>query len=338
MSEHEIELPEASLLPWHQSLWQQFSARRQADNLPHAILLTGAAGLGKQALAAYLTQSLVCTNPNEDFSPCGVCDSCHLSGSGAHPDINWVQPEDAGKAIKVAAIRTLTEKSVLAAQGEQYRVFIINPADAMNVAAANALLKTLEEPAHRTVMLLVSSHAERLPATIRSRCQQLSVSVPEHDDLISWMDNGLSREELEALLAVTANAPMEIARAQEEGWLDRGQKLMQQLDALKQRKVNPMRAKEEWQELELDALLEDLERTVTDLVRISNAEQTKRLYYPRQRTLLQSLGKGIDLKNLYKFVDSLHQLRRQTANNLNAGMLLEKLIIDWLQISKPAAR
>ena len=152
-------------LPWHEAQRRQWQQQRRLDKIPHAVLLTGPAGLGKRQFAHYLAQTLVCTTTTGQ-APCGQCRACRLMDMGSHPDSHVIAPEDT--FIKVDAIRALIHKTNLTA--EHWQVFLIDQAEAMHSSAANALLKTLEEPAPNTMLVLSSAEPQQLPATIRSRC------------------------------------------------------------------------------------------------------------------------------------------------------------------------
>ncbi|RMG36493.1 MAG: DNA polymerase III subunit delta', partial [Gammaproteobacteria bacterium] len=146
-----------SLLPWQTDRWEELVARRRSGRFPHALLLSGPQGIGKRQFAHRVAAALVCDATDPAAAPCGSCRSCRLVRSGTHPDIRWLTPEAEGKAIRVDAVRSLIDQSSLTTQAQGMRVFIVEPADAMNAAAANALLKTLEEPPASSCLLLVSS-------------------------------------------------------------------------------------------------------------------------------------------------------------------------------------
>jgi len=321
--------------PWHAGQWQRIAAARHAGRLPHALLLAGPHGLGKGAFGRRLSAALVCAQPTQSGDACGACTACRQVLAGSHPDQHRVVPEEPGKMIKIDAIRALTSKSVLAAQEGGYRVFVIDPAEQMNRAAANALLKTLEEPASRSILILVSSHPDRLPATIRSRCQQVKFAIPDTQQVRAWLAGRAVTGELDELLAISGGAPLRALQAAEEGWLDAAQRLAAELMALKQRKTNPLQIVEEWEKRPLNLVLDSLKRCVTDLVRLASGVDHAPLYQPALRIDLQSLGQGIDLQQLYRFNDELLQLDRDASHNLNVQMMFEHIANRWLQITRP---
>jgi len=321
--------------PWHAGQWQRIAAARRAGRLPHALLLAGPHGLGKGAFGRRLSAALVCAQPTASGDACGVCAACRQALAGSHPDQHWVVPEEPGRMIKIDAIRELTAKSVLAAQEGGYRVFLVEPAEQMNRAAANALLKTLEEPVSRSILLLVSSHPDRLPATIRSRCQLVKFAIPGRHEVRTWLSSRVMSEELDDLLAISGGAPLRALRASEEGWIDAAQRLAAELLALKRRKTNPLQVVEEWEKRPLNLVLDSMKRCMTDLVRLASGVDDAPLYQPALRVDLQSLGQGIDLQQLYRFNDELLQLDRDAARNLNVQMMFEHIANRWLQITRP---
>lgn len=181
-----------TLAPWHAEPWRQLSARRAQDCVPHALLVCGAEGLGKRAFADAFATALLCQRPRADGSACGDCRACRLVQAGSHPDLVRVNLglRDDGKPrteIIVEQIRTLSERLGMTSQFGGWQIALIDPADAMNIAAGNALLKTLEEPTAATLIMLIANAPSRLPATIRSRCQRAEFRVPARDDAQAWL-------------------------------------------------------------------------------------------------------------------------------------------------------
>ncbi len=180
-----------SLPVWHGTIWQGLRQRLMQGALPHAILLAGAAGLGKRALAARLAQAVLCQQP-DDGAPCGGCRACQLLAAGTHPDLHPLNLElntqgNLRQEIVVAQVREMSQQLSMTSQLGGRQIAVIDPADRLNRAAANALLKTLEEPARDTIMVLVADEIWRLPATVRSRCQIFTVHQPPRDVALEWL-------------------------------------------------------------------------------------------------------------------------------------------------------
>lgn len=180
--------------PWHREAWDSLRARRQRSAMPHALLLSGAAGLGKRAFADRLVRALLCTQA-VDGEACGHCRSCTLLAAGTHPDRITLtleprdprKPDELRKEIVIAQVRALSARLAMASQFGGWQVASIDPADALNPNAANALLKTLEEPTPSSLIVLVADAPWRLPATIRSRCQRMEFRLPPRDDALAWL-------------------------------------------------------------------------------------------------------------------------------------------------------
>lgn len=181
-----------TLAPWNGEAWSSLNERRRRGALPHAILLAGPAGLGKREFAAAFAAAMLCQTPRDDGHACGVCRACKFVAAGTHPDLVRVNFElrDDGKPrteLTVDQMRSLSERLSLTAQFGGAQLALIDPADAMNHAASNALLKTLEEPTPNTIIVLVADVPSRLSATIRSRCQRIEFRVPEARLAQQWL-------------------------------------------------------------------------------------------------------------------------------------------------------
>jgi DNA polymerase-3 subunit delta' len=204
----------AAAAPWLAPARQQVAAEIAAARLPHALLLQGQAGLGKAALADFIARLALCDRPGA--APCGACPSCHLHEAGNHPDLRRVGLVDDKKQIAVDDVRELIAALTLRSFRGGRKVAIIDPADAMNMSGANALLKTLEEPSEGALLILTVSRPERLPATIASRCQRLIVRRPEPQAALAWLaaiDPGTGWGGLLALAAGAPVAALSLARA-----------------------------------------------------------------------------------------------------------------------------
>lgn len=165
------------IYPWQQSQWQQLLKQHQQRRLPQALLFSGQYGLGKKDFALVLAKLVLCEAGGE--SACDICHSCQLFRAGNHPDFFTIYPEENGKTIKVDQIRDLTASLNQTAQLNGYQVAVICPAESMNAAAANALLKTLEEPPGPVILILISHRLGGLPITIVSRCQKIAFFATE---------------------------------------------------------------------------------------------------------------------------------------------------------------
>ncbi|MDG2524879.1 DNA polymerase III subunit delta' [Stenotrophomonas sp. HITSZ_GD] len=180
---------EASFGPWQQRAYDQTVAALDAGRLGHGLLICGPAGLGKHALAMRLATHVLGQGPDA----AARARSAQLIAAGTHPDLHVVSfiPNRTGDKLRteiiIEQIREVSQKLALTPQYGVAQVVIIDPADAINRAACNALLKTLEEPAPGRYLWLLSAEPARLPATIRSRCQRLELKLPPRQEALDWL-------------------------------------------------------------------------------------------------------------------------------------------------------
>lgn len=174
----------AELYPWLESTWQALQLQLKQQRLPHGLMCTGLAGIGKSALLQHLAQALLCQHPQQ--APCGQCRSCQLYAAHSHPDLLAIQPEQ-GKQISIETVRQITRMLSETAHQRGARVVIIEQAEQLTENASNALLKTLEEPGENTYLLLSATSATTLLPTIVSRCQVMTLSVPDTAITLPWL-------------------------------------------------------------------------------------------------------------------------------------------------------
>ncbi len=313
----------AQVLPWQGANREHLLGLHQRGQLPHALLLYGLAGTGISRFAAAIAQTLLCDSGAG--APCGKCHSCQLYNAGNHPDLLWLAPEREGGLIKVDQVREVVSFGHASAQQGGYRVVIISPAEAMNANAANSLLKTLEEPGDKTLLLLVSHAAATVLPTVRSRCQQMAMAVPSPAEGKEWLQQHLSDPaHLPLLHAFAPRQPLYGQRL--EPLVDDMAAVAESLPALMEGSADVLVTANLWASSEPGLLLQwvyqwlsaaclaDLggERTDSVAARILNAWQ-------RRSTLVQLLDR----------VDEVVALRRLLASgaNPNRQLLLENLAL-----------
>jgi len=196
------------IYPWLSGHWSFFMQRLEQDRLPHALMLVGPAACGKTTLADAMVARLLCVE--EQARACGRCRSCQLLAGGAHPDFFDIHPEEDSKVIKVDQVRGLIDKLNLTTSVSRRKVAYVHPAETMNGAAANALLKSLEEPTGDAVLILVSDNPGNLPVTIRSRCQSISIAQPDSGIVLEWLQgrSGVTKDVLAAALQAAGGSPL----------------------------------------------------------------------------------------------------------------------------------
>lgn len=195
-------------MPWHRQEWDRLQQQLATDQLPHALLLVGGQSTGKSKFALALARLLLCPQPDGSFN-CGRCHACELSASGSHGDFRWVQPMDNSRVIKIEQIREIVRFTNKTAGFGLRKVIVLAPIECMNINAFNALLKSLEEPAKDTYLILVCHHLNGVPATIRSRCQIIRFAMPPTETCLEWLDITTGkREQSQHMLALTDGLPL----------------------------------------------------------------------------------------------------------------------------------
>lgn len=240
--------------PWHQDAWAMLQARRERGAMPHALLLAGPGGLGKRDFAERLVRALLCQEP-VDGDACGQCRTCRLFAAGTHPDYVHVSfglnsKKKLRTSIVVDQMRQLSARLAMSSQLGGWQIAIIDPADAMTVSAANALLKTLEEPTSASLLMLVADAPWRLPATIRSRCQKLDFRVPARDQALQWLTQQQVADPAAALDAAGGN-PGLARRWAEQGLLVEHGQVRADLTALAQGRADAYSVMQRWNDARL---------------------------------------------------------------------------------------
>ena len=241
-----------SLQPWLMPTWKLLAPRIGRGELPHAVLISGPRGLGKRVLADKLIAAALCEQRGEQGFACASCRACQLLAAGSHPDRVLVTLElrDDGKVrsdILIEQIRALSQRLALSSQFGGLQLALVDPADRMNASAANALLKTLEEPSSRTIIVLVADDPARLPATIRSRCQRFEIKLPAQAEACAWLErSGLDASLARRVLDASLGNPGLALQASQQGVLELKASCRSDLQALGQGRAQALQIAENW--------------------------------------------------------------------------------------------
>src|SRR6476620_11453428 len=255
----------STMLAWHTPQWNLLWETAQKNRLPHALLLLGGCDLEKKHFAQCLATTLLCMQPSDQGNPCEVCHACHLIKAQSHPDLLWVEPEEAGQIIKIDQIRELVLKVQETSMQGGLRIVILHPAHAMNMAAANALLKTLEEPAPHTLLILISHQRLRLPATIASRCHKIMFHKPSKDIANVWLQSKQVQHN-ELLLELANGFPLKALALQSDNYMALRQELYQSLHAMKRGQLDPLIFAAKCQNVDVVTLLTFLQVWMGDIL------------------------------------------------------------------------
>jgi DNA polymerase-3 subunit delta' len=321
------------LLPWHKAHWQRLCDYITQQRIPQALLITGNKGLGKRELAERFAASLLCSAPNADGESCNQCHGCKLIAAGNHPDLIYIVPEEPGKAIGINQIRELILDTQLKPQYDAYRVVIIDPADQLNKAAANAFLKCLEEPTERTLIILITAKPAKLPITIVSRCQRLAINPPDRNTVIDWLKQQ-SIGDPETLAALSQNAPLAALQYAGEDTLSIQSSCFKAWLDIAQHRASPVVIAEDWQKLPLPALLLWLTSWLADMIKCKFLVHPSQLFNTSLQRPLQELSRPLDLKNLFQLYDLLLAARERIDSQINKQMMLEEILILWSEINR----
>lgn len=317
------------LLPWQQAPWSDLQSRRSLARLPHALLVCGIKGVGKRHLVDVFSQALLCTRPGAESQACGGCAACLWFQAGTHPDYRLLNPAEEGRAILVDQVRDLNGYFSLKSHHAGYKIAVIDPADAMNRAAANALLKTLEEPAPETLLILVTHCPSRLPATIRSRCQRLMLAPPPAQQVVPWLSKRLDAGTDPALLLTLAGgAPLRALELAQADVRSQRTALLKELEQLQQGRGDPVACAASWVERGAVNSLEWLQGYIIDMIRLQSAPQPPRIRNPDLREPLQRMAASVGLVELYQQLDSARDALQLLQTQVSQQNLLEQVLLS----------
>jgi len=315
----------AQLLPWLEQSWAAIYARHKASTMPHAVLLEGPKGIGKQVFSEFVTAALLCANTSE-LGACGSCTPCTLFASKNHPDISTVVPASEGDVIKIDQIREVVTWLRLTPQYHSYKVAILSPAEAMNRNAANALLKTLEEPASKDLIILLTRNRSALPATVLSRCQRLNLQIKDKQVVHSWL-NQQGIEDAETALAVAGGGPLQAASSVSGDLYKERMQVFSSWHDIVLGKVSVARSAEALRDVQTRVCLHHMSSWVADIVKLL-ADNDARILSPDLRCELSSLSKTKSAEQWFTLYDRLLLLYRTDSASFKTQAVLEGIFAD----------
>lgn len=335
-----------SMYPWQEDAWTRLQAMRV--RLPHAILFHGPAGIGKADFIEAFAQALLCENMRPDGHACGTCASCGWFVQGNHPDYRRVRPEamedeapsaegdeapaeekkakskTASKEIKIEQVRALADFMNISTHRQGLRVVVLYPAEALNMPASNALLKTLEEPPPGTVFLLASNGLDRLLPTILSRCRKFALPMPDHAQALAWLDaQGVT--DADGWLREQGGAPLAALAQAETG-------SREELDGLLQVLAQPsvdaaLRSADKLSKAPLAALVAWQQRWLYDVFSYKLSGVIR--YYPRYQRELAALAGRVHVAQLLQAIKSTNERRAVADHPLSPKLFVEDMLLDY---------
>ncbi len=326
--------------PWLATSWQHLLAQKARP--PQALLIAGPQGVGKGALAWAWAQTLLCENPQATGEACGACQACHWFSAGTHPDFRVVtlleKENDKGEVrlateIVVDQAREAVEFVQVSTHRAGRRVVVVEPADALNLAAANALLKVLEEPPLNTSFLLVCEQPRRMLPTIRSRCTRLDIGLPPQTVALAWL-RARKIEQTEEWLALAGGAPLKVLSWMEEGRLADRSGI---LDALSQPvTLDPVAWAETWKSLDPRTWHTLVYKWLCDLMAARLGSQPR--FNPDFRGALAKLGQQAGLPQLLALARMHEEQGRSVMHPLNRQLQLEEWLIQYRHLFDQGTR
>ncbi|CCD29838.1 DNA polymerase III, delta prime subunit [Candidatus Glomeribacter gigasporarum BEG34] len=333
-----------SIYPWQSDDWRRVQTLRA--RWPHALLLHGPAGIGKSSFARRLAASLVCETPLSGGQPCERCMACHWSARGTHPDIRFVCPENKAESakgnatastgstaekarvqsaeIKIEQVRALIDFCSLSAHRGGRRVVVLAPAESLNAASANALLKTLEEPPPEVVFLLVCARPDILPATIISRCQRWPMHAPARADALVWL-NSQGIHNAGEVLAAAGGAPLAARAGAQDPPASARRFMLDQLAAGAQ--CDAFACGERLQKAPVSDVLGWLQRWLYDLLAQYSARRPR--YYPGEAEALKRCAQSLNTRQLLRYLRHVNAQRAVEHHPLNTRLVIEVMYSEY---------
>ncbi len=317
--------------PWLEPVWMRLLATRSRP--AQALLLAGPRGVGKGELAQAWAQALLCETPRADGAACGTCAACHWFETGGHPDFLRVGLQEKttkdgetrlATAIEVDQAREAVDFVRLSTYRAGYRVVLVDPADSLNLAAANALLKVLEEPPLNTVFVLVSDQPRRLLPTIRSRCSRVDVGLPPAELAAAWLgEQGL--DDAVTLLALSGGTPLDALRWNEAGDADERRTVLESL--VRPEQLDPVTLGERWKGLAPRLWHAVVYKWLADLlaVRLQGGVRFNRDF----ADALSRLGSRADLAGLLGLAKRQAEEGRVLDHPLNRALQIQAWLVQY---------
>jgi len=326
-------------LPWHRPVWQKLLSAWTEHRWPHGLLIHGPEGVGKHALATRIASALLCDRQNA-FAACGECASCKLLLAGTHPDFMAITPEEDKQQISVDRIREASAQLALTSYRNGYKVAIVQPAHQMTPAAANSLLKTLEEPPPRTALILLTSRPGALLATLRSRCQQLKLASPSESDALAWLATRSKQPISPRLLRFANGAPLRALALADGQFQALWEAVTQDIASLLAGKEDVTHIAKRWADEQLVDRLTCVDHWITETLRAAIVGTDD----PITRTPLPINGLQLNISRpqsrLWASLDRLRALQAQLSKTaLQRELAVDSLLIDLLDaMSRGAVR
>lgn len=323
-------LPE-QIYPWHQNVWETLTTR--FPNIGHGLLFYGKKGCGKETLAEQFLAWVLCAKRQPKHLACGECGSCQWLKADTHPNYVHITTDEDNKKqnakIKIEKIRDLLPFVQQTVDG--WRVIIIEPAEALNTASANALLKTLEEPGDRVVIILLADHYLKLPATIRSRLQHFALDRINEQQAEQFLNQHLSHSDLaqqHLLMNLSNHMPLQAITLSESEWIPQRAEFLKDWQKLVIDKNMPMAIATKWNKaLTFSDFSQMFEYLLSDLICVKLNQQLKNTDLD-----FNVLAERYSLETLFSIYAELQQSKQYIEQNVQTNLVLDQLCIRLMDV------
>lgn len=305
------------------------------DRLPHALLFAGAQGVGKMTFARQLAKAVTCHQP-VDGDACDACLGCRQGDAGEHPDVRVYEPE--GTLLKIAQMRELAREAQYQPFDGRRRVMIVDSVHQMRDEAANAMLKTLEEPPPTTLIVLVTDQPYALLQTIRSRCQTLWFAPVESDEIEQFLTRSFKRpaDETHLLARIAAGRIGRAVATDLSEYREQRKEMLGLVELLagEQDRVRLMKAAQYLADVgrkdraEFESRLQTFVLLCRDIYGIAHGETPESVANADIAARLAEIAAAVVPERIAEWVEAISGLREQLRQNVNRQLALESILLS----------
>jgi DNA polymerase-3 subunit delta' len=320
----------AQIYPWQQQLWDTLTGR--FPKLGHGLLFYGKKGCGKEAFTRQFLAWVLCLN-RQPAGACGECGSCQWLKADTHPNYVYISTDEENKKlnakIKIEKIRDLLPFVQQTVDG--WRVIVIEPAEALNIASSNALLKTLEEPGENILIILLADHYLKLPATIRSRLQHFAldrISVEQFGDYLQEQLPEADFSQQQLLMHLSNQMPLQAVEVAQSAWLPLRQEFLSDWIKLVTQKNMPIAIATKWNKnVSFAEFAQMFEYLLSDLICVKLNQALKNIDLD-----FSVLVEQYSLEMLFKIYEDFQQAKQYLEQNVQTNLVLDELCIKLMNL------
>ncbi len=324
-----MDVLEADSLPWLKSAQARIRQATDRERLPHSLLILSPPGLGAELLAGWAGGLALCMH--ESVRPCGECASCQLLRADSHPDLHVVRLEEDAQQIKVEQVRALIDALWFKSYRGGYKVGIIESAEALNQSGANAFLKTLEEPAQNTLLIIIARPTHRLPATIASRCLKLSLRAPPTAEAAAWLGTRVAAaRDWPVALKLTGGAPLAALQLEPTDFAAFEREMSEDLGRLRADSADITLLASRWLKANPGLRIAWLENWIT--ARVVGQYVPGRQSQTAEPVRLPAALLKPKMRGLFELLDAAREFRRLASTSVNQQLALEALLLGGRKV------